>query len=96
MTPLSFEEARATVLQLVRLHGEKPEREQVELGQARGRVLATKAVADRDDPPLDRALRDGYALRAYDTPGTLKLIGELRAGAIFPGELPALGGCGSR
>jgi len=89
VTPLSFEEARATVLQLVRAHGEKPEREQVELGQARGRVLATKAVADRDDPPLDRALRDGYALRASDTPGTLKLIGELRAGAVFPGEIPA-------
>jgi molybdopterin molybdotransferase len=86
---LSFEEARATVLQLVRLHGEKTEREQVELGQARGRVLATKALADRDDPPLDRALRDGYALRAADTPGTLKLIGEVRAGAVYPGEIPA-------
>jgi molybdopterin molybdotransferase len=86
---LSFAEARATVLQVVRLHGQKPERKQVELGQARGRVLATKAVADRDDPPLDRALRDGYALRAYDTPGTLKLIGEVRAGAVFPGEIPA-------
>lgn len=89
MPPLSFEEARATVIQLVRAHGQKPEREQVELGQARGRVLATKALADRDDPPLDRALRDGYALQASDTPGTLTLIGEVRAGAVFPGEIPA-------
>ncbi len=87
--PLSFAEARATVLQMVRAHGEKTEREQVELGQARGRVLAAKALADRDDPPLERALRDGFAVRASDTPGALELIGEVRAGAVFPGELPA-------
>jgi molybdopterin molybdotransferase len=86
---MSFAEARATVLQMLRAHGEKTEREQVELREARGRVLATKALADRDDPPLDRALRDGYALRAVDTPGPFKLLGEVRAGALFPSELHA-------
>lgn len=87
--PLSFAEARSVVLQRVRAHSQKPEKEQVELGQAHGRVLAARALADRDDPPLDRALRDGFALRACDTPGTLTVIGEVRAGAVFPGELQA-------
>jgi molybdopterin molybdotransferase len=85
---LSFAEARAAVLQIARAKGQKPEREEVELGQAWGRVLAVKVLADRDDPPLDRSLRDGFALRAADTPGALALIGELRAGAVFPAELP--------
>ncbi len=88
MTALSFEDAREAVIQVARAKGQKPEREEVALGQAWGRVLAVKVGADRDDPPLDRALRDGFALRSADTPGTLALIGELRAGAVFPDELP--------
>ncbi len=88
MTALSFQDAREAVIQVARAKGHKPEREEVGLGQAWGRVLAVKVGADRDDPPLDRALRDGFALRSADTPGTLALIGELKAGAIFPDELP--------
>ena len=85
--PLSFAEARSTVLRMVRIHSRKPEFEQVELAHAQGRVLAVPALADREDPPLDRALRDGFALRACDTPGTLSLIGEVRAGGVFAGHV---------
>jgi molybdopterin molybdotransferase len=43
-------------------------------------VLAVDAIADRDYPPLARSVRDGFAVRAADTPGTLQVIGEVRAG----------------
>ena len=74
---------------MVRTHARKPESEQVELSHAQGRVLAVPALADREDPPLDRALRDGFALRACDTPGTLTVIGEVRAGEVFAGRVRA-------
>ncbi|MDT7603339.1 MAG: molybdopterin molybdotransferase, partial [Acidobacteriota bacterium] len=38
--------------------------ESVALQEARGRVLAEDVVADTDLPPFDRALMDGYAVRA--------------------------------
>lgn len=38
----------------------------VEPAAASGRVLATPIVADRDMPSFDRAMLDGYALRASD------------------------------
>ncbi|HEY9401811.1 MAG TPA: hypothetical protein VIQ24_03900, partial [Pyrinomonadaceae bacterium] len=43
--------------------------EEVALAGARGRVLAEDVVADTDLPPFDRALMDGYAVRAADTEG---------------------------
>ena len=61
------------------------------LHEAAGRVLARDAIADRDYPPVDRSLRDGFALRAEDLPGPLRVTGEVRAGEVFadrvgPGE----------
>ena len=43
---------------------------------------AQEILTDRDYPPFDRSIRDGYAVRAADThPGaTLRCIGELKAG----------------
>ena len=38
--------------------------EQVALLASAGRVLAEEVVADRDQPPFDRAARDGFAVRA--------------------------------
>ena len=58
--------------------------ERVNLLQADGRVLAQQITADRDIPPFNRATRDGFAVRAADlanVPATLKLAGEIRAGA---------------
>jgi len=43
--------------------------------------------ADRDYPPFHRSLRDGFAVRAADVPGTLDVIGEVRAGHRFEGTI---------
>jgi molybdopterin molybdotransferase len=66
--------------------------EPVELRAACGRVLAEEIVADTDLPPFDRALMDGYAVRAEDTrdaPATLRLVGEAAAGRGWRGEVSA-------
>ncbi len=54
--------------------------EQVSLFEAYGRVLAKNVAADRDYPALARSLRDGFAVHAADVPGTLRVVGETRAG----------------
>jgi molybdopterin molybdotransferase len=61
--------------------------EEVDLECAAGRVLAEEIRADRDYPPLDRSVRDGFAVHAADLPGTLAVIGEVRAGQIFSAEV---------
>jgi molybdopterin molybdotransferase len=58
------------------------------LPEARGRVLATRLSADRDQPPFDRSTRDGYAVRAADVApeNSLRVLGLVRAGEIWRGE----------
>jgi molybdopterin molybdotransferase len=85
VTPLAFAEARALVIDLAGRARPLPGVEQVALGDAAGRVLAVDAAADRDAPALDRSTRDGYAVRAADVPGSLELVGEVRAGERFAG-----------
>jgi molybdopterin molybdotransferase len=66
--------------------------EEVSLREARGRFLAEDVVADTDLPPFDRALMDGYAVRAEDTkgaPARLRLVGEAAAGRGWRGRLKA-------
>ena len=83
MPALSFQEARQTVLdRVLSLRAPLPV-EIVPLPEASGCVLAAPVHADRDYPPLPRSVRDGFALRAADTPGTLRIIGEVRAGGVF-------------
>lgn len=77
---LEWEQARSTVVEEVRTYAPHPETEEVALTESHGRVLATDLAADRDYPALARSLRDGFAVHASDVPGTLKIIGELRAG----------------
>ena len=81
---ISFEEARSVVLREVRALGSinQVSTEQVPLGDAAGRVLAEDIAADRDYPPFHRSARDGFAVRAADVPGTLTVVGEIRAGEI--------------
>jgi molybdopterin molybdotransferase len=91
---LSFEEARHLVEQhagFLTPHG----RESVDLLAAAGRVLAETIHADRDFPPFPRSTRDGYAVRSEDLrtiPATLRVVGEIKAGAkgeigpVEPGE----------
>ncbi len=66
---------------------EIPETEEVELGEALGRVLAEDVVSPIDSPPFDRSAVDGYAVRAEDTfqareyrPVEIKVIDEITAG----------------
>ena len=48
------------------------------------RILAVEARADRDSPPFDKSLRDGYAVRSADCDynAELLLVEEIRAGAL--------------
>ncbi|HEX5039755.1 MAG TPA: gephyrin-like molybdotransferase Glp [Candidatus Limnocylindria bacterium] len=65
---------------LARAHPTEPE--SVPLAEALGRVLADpKVTAAIDVPGFDNSAMDGYAVRAADTPGGLKLAGEITAGA---------------
>jgi molybdopterin molybdotransferase len=80
-------DARETVLRNVRGGRAVPAIEEIALAEACGRVLAEDAAADRDSPALARSVRDGYAVRAVDLPGQLEIIGEVRAGERFAGEV---------
>ena len=84
---MTFNEARETVLRVVRAAAVTPAAETVPLEDAAGRVLAEDIAADRDVPAAARSVRDGYAVRAGDLPGTLEVIGESRAGGRFAGEV---------
>jgi molybdopterin molybdotransferase len=89
VTPLSFSEARALVIDKVESARRVPDIELVDLVEAGGRVLCAPLGADRDYPPFHRSMRDGFAVRAADVPGTLTVIGEVRAGQRFEGEVQA-------
>jgi molybdopterin molybdotransferase len=91
---LSYEAARAKVIDTVRTHLCNPQPEAViyaqDPAQALGRFLAENIPADRNYPPFNRSTRDGFALRAADAvqPGArLRLIGESRAGVPFEGTV---------
>jgi molybdopterin molybdotransferase len=53
--------------------------ERVPFSHALGRVLAEDVVASRDVPEHAKSAMDGYAVRASDLPGTLAVIGEIKA-----------------
>jgi molybdopterin molybdotransferase len=86
---LSFEDAREKVIATVRALRAPLEAETVELTRACGRVLAQPVAADRDYPPFDRSIRDGFALRSDDAVlgATLRCIGEIKAGGDFHGTV---------
>ena len=46
-----------------------------------GQILAEDVTADIDSPPFDKAMMDGYAVRAADG-AALKLVGEVQAGVV--------------
>lgn len=96
---LSFEDARAKVIEILAALAGSPGKqllgtETIDLGRdpsaALGRILAEDVLADRNYPPFNRSIRDGFAMRAADvaTPGArLRLIGESRAGVAFNGAV---------
>ncbi len=53
----------------------------VALRDANGLVLAEDVFANEPVPPFANTAMDGYAVRAADTPGRLRVVGELPAGA---------------
>lgn len=65
--------------------------ERIPFSLALGRVLAEPIVAPRDVPPHPKSAMDGYAVRAADLPGRLRVVGQIMAkesyeGAVGPGE----------
>lgn len=84
MTALTLEEARAEVLKRVTALGDI---ERVPLAECIGRVLASRILADRDYPPVARSVRDGFAVQSASLPGSLRVIGEAKAGSPFDGGI---------
>ena len=82
---LSIDDALALVLARVT----PLEAEDVPVGSAVGRVLAEAASSLIDLPPFDSSAMDGYAVRAEDTPGRVRVIGQSAAGRPFDGTLAA-------
>src|SRR3954447_13800896 len=88
---LPFAKARETVVSVVGAGATERPVERVPLQASAGRVLASDIVADRAYPPLPRSIRDGFAVHAADFPGSVRVVGEVRAGETFssvvgPGE----------
>jgi molybdopterin molybdotransferase len=75
-TLLTIDEALALVLEHVRPLAA----EAVEIAAAAGRVTAEEARAAVDLPPFPSSAMDGYAVRAADTPGALRVVGQSAAG----------------
>lgn len=87
MKLLPVEDARARMLAEVA----PTPAETVPLAETLGRVLAEDVAAVRDQPPFAASAMDGYAVRAGDCPGTLRIVGESAAGhgyesRVGPGE----------
>jgi len=78
--PLPIDDARRLVL----AHARPLSAEEVTLAEALGRVAAADATAAVDLPPFSSSAMDGFAVRAADTPGTLKVAGESAAGRPAP------------
>jgi molybdopterin molybdotransferase len=68
-----------------------PRISEVPLDEALGLVLAETVRADRDYPPFDKSLMDGYALAAASVsslPATLAVRGTILAGQRFDTPIP--------
>lgn len=63
--------------------------ERLDLRAALGRTLREDLIAPRDHPPFRASAMDGYAVRACDTPGVLRVIGEAGAGNALQVALSA-------
>ncbi len=75
---LSVEEARGRIL----AHAILTPSELLPLDRCAGRVPAAFGLtATYDVPPFANSAMDGFALRAADAPGELRLVGEVAAGA---------------
>src|SRR4051794_14564657 len=81
-------------LELVLQHVHALHDEEVAVTEADGRVAAEDARAAVDLPPFASSAMDGFAVRAADTPGALRVVGHSAAGrpaAIALGAGEAIG-----
>ena len=86
MTLIPVAEARSRILK----DATPTEREEIDLGDALGRVLAEDIAATRTQPPFPTTAMDGYAVRAVDVaavPAALEVIGRSAAGHRHQGSL---------
>jgi molybdopterin molybdotransferase len=81
----TLEEALALVLERAR----PLPAEAVPLAAAAGRYVAEPALARVDLPPFPSSAMDGYAVRAADTPGRLRVVSSIAAGDAPSGPLAA-------
>jgi molybdopterin molybdotransferase len=81
--PIPAAEAFSRVLEHVHPAASRP----LPLADAVGCVLAEEIRADRDGPPFDRAMMDGFAVRLSDAGATVPVSGEVTAGAAPDGPL---------
>jgi molybdopterin molybdotransferase len=72
----------ATALETVRGEARTLGEETIPLADALHRVLCDDVVSDIDMPPFDKSAMDGFACRAADLGGPLKIIGTVRAGRL--------------
>jgi molybdopterin molybdotransferase len=88
---LSHVEARAYVVEQTSKTARKPATLAKSVSDALGDVLAQEVRNDRDYPPFDRSMRDGYAVRAAEAiaGAKLKCTGEIKAGDTVTQPLPA-------
>jgi molybdopterin molybdotransferase len=84
---LTVDQARRVVLEQAAKRRQTFNVDRVSSLEAAGRILAEPITSDRDYPPFPRSARDGFAVRAADLPGELRVIGEVRAGSIFKGSV---------
>jgi molybdopterin molybdotransferase len=87
---LDFDAALQCVLEHAAIRRDNrgvPVAETVPLLDAAGRILAAPVFAERDQPPFDRATRDGFAVRAveFSSGVQLRTIGQVRAGERWSG-----------
>jgi len=79
---LKIEEAQAILLE----NAKEQRTIETETLESLGGFLAENILADRDLPPFDRAMMDGYAVRSEDLPdpGTLALLPRVVAAGVWP------------
>ena len=81
---LNVKSAREIVLQHCRkVDRDSLAKDALPIWESYQKVVAEPAILDRDQPPFDRSMRDGFAVRAEDllqVPVSLKCVGEIKAG----------------
>ncbi|HEX4324625.1 MAG TPA: gephyrin-like molybdotransferase Glp [Gaiellaceae bacterium] len=84
---LTLQEAQERVLERARPLPAEP----VPVAEAGGRVTAEDVRARVDLPPFANSAMDGFAVRAADLPGPLRIVGESAAGQPYEARVEA--GC---